>query len=122
MIMEQLSNTFFIENLIASSIVILMLSHAWLGFLKTKARLSIHIRLFMWFSLIVVTYYFFKIYSQPTNILDAYYFLWWVFYFQTLIILKGRALQGCKTFTDIWNNFFKFDTYLKPKKHEKINH
>jgi len=113
--MEQLNNSIrdlpFIWHLIASAIVIVMLTHAWIGFMKTKARLTPHIRWFMWVSLPVITFYFCNRYSQPENILDIYYLRWWVFYFQTIIILKGRALQRCKNFTDIKNHFFKFDTY-----------
>lgn len=114
---EQIISLPFFWHLLASSIVIIMYSHAWIGFLRTRHTLKPPVRLFMWLSLSLTTFYFCNRYSQPENVLDVYYLRWWVVYFQSLFIMKRDAIEKSTTFTQLWHNLFKFDTCKTVKPH-----
>jgi len=112
---QHLSNLPFVWHLIASSIIIIMYSHAWIGFLKIKSTLPATTRVYLWVTLLLMTFYFCNRYSDPDKVLDAYYLRWWIFYTHTLFIMKGHAIERSRNFKQLWHSLFKFDTpQVKP--------
>lgn len=94
-----------IYHWIVNCITLAMYSHLLIGFLKVQSRLRNRIKIYFKLSYaIMLSYFFLKYSSENAAMLDAFFLVYVIYYFSTLIIFQARffnCLDKKGSFKDI---------------------